>query len=79
MNSKDLVWLNIQGISKKEILEGLGFEINEVGVLIQDGKKVTALDDPNVEVKADEVRAVLPGSLTVITDISELEILFPSE
>jgi hypothetical protein len=79
MNSKDLVWLTMQGVSKKEILEGLGFEINKAGVLVLNGEEVKALDDPEVKVKAGDVKAILPGSLKVITDISEMEILFPSE
>ena len=79
MNSKDLVWLTIQGVDKREILEGFGFEINRAGALILNGEKVKALDDPNVDVKANDVRAILPGSLKVITDISEMEILFPLE
>ena len=79
MNSKDLVWLTIQGVDKREILEGLGFEINKSGVLSLNGKEVKALDNPEVKVRAGDVKAILPGSLTVITDISEIEMLFPSE
>ncbi len=79
MDSKDLVWLTIQGVEKREILEGLGFEINGSGILSLNGKEVRTLDNPELAVKVADVKAILPGSLTVITDISEMEMLFPSE
>ncbi len=79
MDSKDLVWLNIEGVGKREILEGLGFEIKRSGTLFLNGKEVTALDSPKLPVKVVDVKAILPGSLTVITDISEMEMLFPQE
>ena len=70
----DLVWLTIEGINKREILEGLGFVVNRSGTLTLDGKTVKAIDE-DVDVKMDDVKAIMPGSLRVITDISELEIL----
>ncbi len=79
MNSNDLVWLTVQGVGKREILEGLGFEINKAGTLVLNGKDVKTIDDPEVNVKVSDVKAILPGSLKVITDISEIEIIFPSE
>lgn len=79
MDSKNLVWLTVQGVEKREILEGLGFEIGESGILSLNGREVRALDNPEQRVKVAEVKAILPGSLTVITDISEIEMLFPSE
>jgi hypothetical protein len=79
MENKEWVWLTVQGVSKKDILEGLGFEVNKNGLLILNGEKVKAIDDPELDVKANDVRAILPGSLKVVTDISEIEILFPPE
>ncbi len=69
---KNIVWLTIDGANKREILEGLGFKVGSGGVLMLKGKKVKALDE-DVDVKADDVKAVLPGSLTVISDLSEIE------
>jgi hypothetical protein len=66
--------LNIKGVSKKVILEGLGFKVDRSGMLTLNGNIVKALDQ-NVSVRADDVKAVMPGSLKVITDISELETL----
>lgn len=77
MDSKDLVWLNIEGVGKKEILDRLGFEIKRSGILFLNGKEVKTLDNPELAVKAVDVKAIIPGSLTVITDISEMEMLFP--
>jgi hypothetical protein len=78
-HNKDFIWLTIQGVEKREILEGLGFRINESGILSLNGKEVTALDNPKEKIRAVDVKAVLPGSLTVITDISEVEMLSPAE
>jgi hypothetical protein len=77
MDSNDLVWLNIEGIEKREILEGLGFEIKCSGILFLNGKEVKTLDNPELPVRAVDVKAIIPGPLTVITDISEMEMLFP--
>jgi len=77
MDSKDLVWLNIGGIEKRDILEGLGFEIKRSGILFLNGKEVKTLDNPELPVMAVDVKAIIPGPLTVITDISEMEMLFP--
>jgi ethanolamine utilization microcompartment shell protein EutS len=69
---EDLVWLTIEGLDKRELLEGLGFEIKKSGILTLNGKEVKALDE-DISVRADDVKAVVPGSLAVITDISEVE------
>ncbi len=79
MDSNNLVWLTVQGVEKREILEGLGFKIGESGTLSLNGKEVKAIDNPEQVVKVADVKAILPGSLAVITDISEIEMLFPSE
>lgn len=79
MGRENLLWLNIQGISKKEILEGLGFKVSKAGILSLNGEKIKALDDPKIDVKIDDVKAIMPGSLKVITDISELEMIYPSD
>lgn len=70
----DLVWLTIKGVDKREILEGLGFVVDRLGYISLDGKSIKAIDE-DVDVKVDDVKAIMPGSLRVITDISELEIL----
>ncbi len=79
MNSKDLIWLTMQGVGKIEILKGMGFEITKSGTLSLNGEEVKALDNHEIGVKPSDVKAILPGSLKVITDLSEIEILFPSE
>ena len=66
------VWISISGLDKKEFLEGIGFVVEKSGFLKRDGRYVKSLDgDKNVHY--DEVKAVVPGSLTVITDVSEVE------
>lgn len=69
----------MQGIDKKEIIEGLGFESNRAGNLVLDGREVKTIDDSAVNVKANDVKAILSESLKVITDISEMELLFQQD
>lgn len=79
MNSNDLVWLTIKGVDKREILEGLGFKIENNGNISLNGEKVTVVDDPEQFVKVSDIKAIVPGSLKVITDISELEIVYSED
>ena len=79
MNNKKLIWLTIQGIDKKEILEGMGFKIDKTGILFLEGKEVKSIDNPDVSVRISDVKAIVPDSLKVITDISELELTFPTD
>jgi len=80
--SNELVWITVEGIEKRDILKGMGFKIDSEGILIHKGRKVKTVDDSGY-VKADEVKAIIPGSvvgsLKVITDISELEMISGSE
>ncbi|MGC8726330.1 MAG: hypothetical protein ACP5RS_07165 [Thermoplasmata archaeon] len=69
---KDLLWVRIDGIEKDILLKYMGFDITEAGVLMLNGKPVKTIDG-NDQVKVEYVKAVLPGSLSVITDISEVE------
>jgi hypothetical protein len=71
----NLLWLTFEGLDKVEILKGIGFEISSNGSLLLEGKEVKSIDGSE-NVKVDEVRAVVPGSLRVVTDISEMEPLF---
>lgn len=79
MNNKKLIWLTIQGIDKKEILEGMGFKIDKTGILFLEGKEVKAIDNPDVSLRISDVIAIVPGALKVITDISEMELTFPTD
>ena len=81
MNEKNLIWLTIEGIDKKEILEGMGFKIDNTGILFLEGKEIKAIDNPEISVKASDVKAIVPfsDSMAVITDLSEMELIFPSE
>lgn len=66
-------WLNISGIPKEEILEGMGFEIEEGKVRLNG---ITYLDSDGNEIYVKDVLAVIGkegGGLRLITDISELE------
>ena len=71
----DILWLMFEGLDKVEILKGMGFEINSSGYLFLDGKDVRSIDGSE-NVRADQVKAIVPGSLAVVTDISEMEPLF---
>lgn len=72
-----MLWLTFEGIEKEEILKGLGFEINGEGLLLLNGKLVKK--DRGDAVKADSVKAIVPGSLSVFTDVSEVEDILEAE
>jgi hypothetical protein len=72
-----LLWLTFDGLEKAEILKELGFEINDAGLLLLNGKLVKK--DSGDAVKANSVKAIVPGSLSVFTDVSEVEDLLEEE
>ncbi len=72
---KDLFILEIEGLDQRDILEGLGFVIDEKGYLYKDGKPVLSKID-NSNVKAEEVEAIVPGSLEVLSDPFEVSEYF---
>ena len=72
-----MLWPTFEGIEKEEILKGLGFEINGEGLLLLHGKLVKK--DSGDAVKADSVKAIVPGSLSVFTDVSEVEDILEAE
>lgn len=74
MTSAELIWIRIEGLEKREILEGLGFTVSEEGYLSLGGEEAKSLDGtPRVNMK--EVKAIVPGSLALITDVTEVELL----
>ena len=71
---KNITWLNIFGVSKQEVLEGLGFVIKNDRVT-QDGI-IYCLDSDGNHIYAEDVLAVVggkDGKLKLITDISEIK------
>ena len=72
ITGNETVWLSVSGIGKKEVLEGLGFEIEKSGLIKLNGSYVRSPDGES-NLHYDEVKAVVPDSLVVISDISELE------
>ncbi|MFG1449891.1 MAG: hypothetical protein AAE983_04540 [Thermoplasmataceae archaeon] len=67
-------WIKIEGLEKKEILEKMGFKIDDDGVLLINGKRAKSVDG-TAYVKLGDVKGVVPGSLSLIIDISEVELL----
>lgn len=72
---ENVLLISVEGLEKVEILQGMGFEINKAGYLLLSGENVTSIDGTE-RVRAEEVKAIIPGSLAVVTDISEMEPLF---
>jgi hypothetical protein len=72
---KDLLIFEIDGMDKKEILEGLGFLIDENGYLYRDGKPILSKID-NTKVKVEDVEMIVPGSLEVLSDPIEVSDYF---
>lgn len=72
-----MLWLTFEGIDKEEMLKGLGFEISSEGLLFLNGKSIRNGDGDAVN--AESVKAIVPGSLTVFTDVSEIEDLLEAE
>jgi len=75
---KKLLWITIKGLDKVEILEGFGFKVLDSGILTLNGKMVMSSDGTG-PVKAEEVKAIVPGSLSVVTDVSEMEPIIEAE
>lgn len=67
-----LVWLTLTGFEKQEVLEELGFSVDGKGYLMLNGEFVKSPEGTD-KVRVDDVKAVIPGSLLVITDVSEVE------
>lgn len=74
MLTNDLMLIKVEGLQKEQILESLGFEIRD-GYLYRDGKEVKTHDGSNYA-KTEDVIAIMPGSLDVVTDLTELEDYF---
>ena len=70
----NLIWIKIDGVTKTEILENMGFGITIRGNVLYKGE-VEKNSDGSL-VMADDVIAVIPGEhgkMKLVTDISELE------
>jgi hypothetical protein len=74
-NNNNILLIKFEGVQKSEVLWGMGFEIDERGFLLREGKNVKT-HDGSAYVKIDDVKAVLPGSLDIITDLIEAEDYF---
>lgn len=71
----DILFIKFEGVEKNEVLEGLGFEVDSHGFLLREGRHVKTHDGSS-NVKVDDVKAVLPGSLDIITDLIEAQDYF---
>jgi hypothetical protein len=71
----NFLFIKFEGVQKSEVLEGMGFEVDSHGFLLREGKHVKT-HDGSANVKVDDVKAVLPGSLDIITDLIEAEDYF---
>ncbi|MHB8559590.1 MAG: hypothetical protein ACYDAP_00265 [Thermoplasmataceae archaeon] len=70
----NLIWIKIDGVTKTEILENMGFGITIRGNVLYKGELEKNSDGSLV--MADDVIAVIPGEhgkMKLVTDISELE------
>ena len=70
----NLIWIKIDGVTKTEILENMGFCITIRGNVLYKGELEKNSDGSLV--MADDVIAVIPGEqgkMKLVTDISELE------
>lgn len=73
--NKDVVLIKFEGLEKKEVLESLGFVVGPGGYLLLGGKNVTTFDKSRLA-RIDDVKAIVPGSLAVITNLVEAEDYF---
>jgi len=73
--NNDILLIKFEGVQKREILEGLGFSVDRHGYLLRNGEKIKT-HDGSAYAKVDDVKAVLPGSLDIITDLIEAEDYF---
>ncbi len=67
-------WIKIEGLEKEEILAGLGFRISPDGYMNIDGESAKSIDG-STGIKISDVKGVVPGSLALITDVSEIELI----
>ena len=74
-SNKNIILIKFEGAQKSEVLEGMGFEVDEHGFLLREGRNVKTHDGSSY-VKINDVKAVLPGSLDIITDLIEAEDYF---
>lgn len=71
----NIILINFQGVEKEEVLEGMGFSFDKSGYLLKEGKRVLTHDRSGY-IRVADVKAVLPGSLDIITDLIEAEEYF---
>ncbi|MCW1309994.1 MAG: hypothetical protein QXP04_04860 [Candidatus Nanoarchaeia archaeon] len=76
MKKNDMLLIKFNGLDKKEILENMGFEVRGDYVFLN-GNRVQTRDKTDF-VKVENVKAIVPGSLELITDITEEEDYFES-
>jgi hypothetical protein len=67
-------WIKIEGLDKEDILKNMGFTISSNGYLNIDGRGATSLDGTS-GIKVSDVKGIVPGSLALITDVSEVELI----
>lgn len=75
VKKQDTLLVELKGLDKEEILQSMGYEISKYGFLLRDGARVKTRDGSEYA-KAKDVKAILPGSLEIITDLSEAESYF---
>ena len=67
-------WIKIEGLDKEDILRNMGFTISGNGYLNIDGRGATSVDGTS-GIKVSDVKGIVPGSLALITDVSEVELI----
>ena len=73
--NNEVLLVNFNGVEKREVLEGMGFKVDKNGYLLREGNKIKT-HYGSAYVKIQDVKAILPGSLDVITDLIEAEDYF---
>lgn len=67
-------WIKIEGLDKEEILKNMGFIILDNGYLDINGRRAASVDG-TTGIKVSDVKGIVPGSLALITDVSEVELI----
>ena len=67
-------WIKIEGLEKDQILKNMGFTVDQNGYLYINGRGAESVDG-TTGVKVTDVKGIVPGSLALITDISEIELI----
>ena len=67
-------WIKIEGLEKEDILKSMGFVISNNGYLDIDGRRAVSIDG-TTGIKVSDVKGIVPGSLALITDVSEVELI----